>query len=737
MSCRAAWGLCVATGLLASNSAAQSPARADTTNAPPSSITSRALPPGAIDELKRRAAAGDADAEQMLGMAYYYGQIVAQDYQQAFAWALKAATQGNTEASFNVAYMYLNGQGTKKDPAAGFQLYLKLANRGLPNAQSRVGECFAYGIGTTKDLTQSFAWYQKAAMQGDGPAENVIGNCYFQGVGVRKDLNLAFGWYIKAANQNVALAQLAVGEGYFYGNGTTTDPVRAVAWYQKAAIQGNNEAMIRLGICYLNGTGTPVDLKKGFTYLMKAAGTNGYAAYWVAYCYSKGLFVSRDPVWAYAWGLHASAMTKSDDLSKFMAWLKPTLTPDQLRQGEGLLSELERMINGQVQPLDTGFSFLKGKSSLISFEDASGFILIPVQTQDKAPAFLMFDTGSDCSMLSDRFAAEMGLKANTYIPVSGIGASVELGAISDKTDFAIPGVTFHNARWTITPHFDFDIYVGRPVVGILGMDLIENLVVTINFSDHTVEFTQGDAFKAPDATFTCLPLTMREHGLRPMVQATFINNQAEATGPFLIDSGDVGCASLTKFFQDTNPAFKPRPLASSGASGLGGIMRYFTTVCSALVLGEHTLPHPIVDLERDTQGIQASGSGTIGNIIWRRFDLILDFPHQKMYLRKNSHFSDPYHEGSAGMHVVALGTDYKTLTVREVLPDTPAFRAGFQTDDVVVKLDELGSAPLTIDKVYFLLHQPGTYHFTVKRRDQMLPLVLEIKDPLIGNPDAK
>ena len=71
----------------------------------------------ALADLKKRAAAGDATAQFELGVLYYYGQGVAQDYGQAAAWWKKAAAQGHAQAQFNLGVLYGNGQGVPKNNA--------------------------------------------------------------------------------------------------------------------------------------------------------------------------------------------------------------------------------------------------------------------------------------------------------------------------------------------------------------------------------------------------------------------------------------------------------------------------------------------------------------------------------------------------------------------------------------------------------------------------------------------
>ena len=56
--------------------------------------------------LVKKAEKGDAQAQYDLGEAYYQGNNVEQDYEQAFEWYKTSAAKGNLDAIFSVGYMY-------------------------------------------------------------------------------------------------------------------------------------------------------------------------------------------------------------------------------------------------------------------------------------------------------------------------------------------------------------------------------------------------------------------------------------------------------------------------------------------------------------------------------------------------------------------------------------------------------------------------------------------------------
>ena len=50
-------------------------------------------------------------AQHNLGLLYFHGRGVAQNYQQAAAWFQKAADQGYADSQFNLGIMYAEGLG--------------------------------------------------------------------------------------------------------------------------------------------------------------------------------------------------------------------------------------------------------------------------------------------------------------------------------------------------------------------------------------------------------------------------------------------------------------------------------------------------------------------------------------------------------------------------------------------------------------------------------------------------
>ena len=232
----------------------------------------------AVDCFRQAAEQGFTPAQYFLGECYYYGRGVTQDYAQAVSWYRKAAEQGDTAAQFRLGFCYESGRGVSKDYAQAADWYRKAAEQGYASAQCNLGYSYQYGQGVTQDYAQAISWYRKAAEQGYAAAQNNLGYCYKYGQGVTQDYAQAISWYRKAAEQGNAAAQNNLGYCYKIGQGVTKDYAQAANWYRKAAEQGNATAQYNLGVCYEYGQGVSKDYAQAVSwYRMAAERGDGFA----------------------------------------------------------------------------------------------------------------------------------------------------------------------------------------------------------------------------------------------------------------------------------------------------------------------------------------------------------------------------------------------------------------------------------------------------------------------------
>ena len=116
-----------------------------------------------------------------LGLAYYEGNSVPQDYEKSFSLFKRAADQDYAPAKYDLGTMYYEGIGVEQDYKKAMQWYLLAADQDLDMAQLNIGGLYENGYGVPQDYDKAFEWYQKAADQGNQEASNRIGKLVMNG----------------------------------------------------------------------------------------------------------------------------------------------------------------------------------------------------------------------------------------------------------------------------------------------------------------------------------------------------------------------------------------------------------------------------------------------------------------------------------------------------------------------------------------------------------------------------
>lgn len=125
----------------------------------------------AYKEILPLAKAGNTDAEHLLGLMYYMGRGVPQDYKEALFWHRKAALKGKADAQYVVGAMYYTGNAVIQDHKEAVTWFRKAAEQGHPDAQQVLGLMYRYHIGgMPQDNVLAYMLWNLAAAGGSSNA---------------------------------------------------------------------------------------------------------------------------------------------------------------------------------------------------------------------------------------------------------------------------------------------------------------------------------------------------------------------------------------------------------------------------------------------------------------------------------------------------------------------------------------------------------------------------------------
>ena len=140
-------------------------------------------------------------------------------------WYRNKAEQGLAYAQFSLGMMYYNGEGIEQDYAQALKWFRKA------------------------DIQRHFIalkWIRKLAGKEFTDAQYYLGVKYEKCIEVGKISRNAIKWYSKAAEQGHIQAQFNLGMMYYLGQGEWQDKVESYNWFTIAAVNGNEYSKNRL-----------------------------------------------------------------------------------------------------------------------------------------------------------------------------------------------------------------------------------------------------------------------------------------------------------------------------------------------------------------------------------------------------------------------------------------------------------------------------------------------------------
>lgn len=209
---------------------------------------------------------------------------------------------------------------------------------------------------------------------------------------------------------------------------------------------------------------------------------------------------------------------------------------------------------------------------------------------------------------------------------------------------------------------------GEPVDGILGMDVLQQFAISIDFDLGKVEMLSH----VDEAAGQQVRVEYRNHRL-PTIQAILPDGKSAS---FMVDTGFNSTGMLqTDRFDDLNQAGLISDVSVGRRQTLFGKTRHQIGTLSGLALAGS---QP-TSLTFDRGNYNAIGLGLLS-----RYQVTFDFPRRVAYLKRGLRFGSTDLRDLSGMHIVRDGDH---VVIEQVDRGSAADHAGLQAGDILVTID--------------------------------------------------
>ncbi|HLZ74083.1 aspartyl protease family protein [Phenylobacterium sp.] len=306
-------------------------------------------------------------------------------------------------------------------------------------------------------------------------------------------------------------------------------------------------------------------------------------------------------------------------------------------------------------------------------------IFIPATVEGR-PVELLLDSGAGITALDSSFAKQAGIKAGGSVGVMGVGGSSTM-QLAPNIEIKLGGLTLSHITAGLMDLSGVAYSMGRPLPLILGKEVLNDLVVDIDFQRRKIAFRDPTGFSGPPGA---VRLTLGKHGDNHTIP---VSVEGAAPVPFDFDLGNGSPLIVYGAYRDSAHLLDGKPQSLTLTSGVGGAKPDKMATVSSIALGGVQLasvPAAFPDAGNDALSSDRAG-GNIGLPVFRRFRLVTDYAHNAIWLTPNaSAMAEPFPKRRSGL-VVSQNGD--RLKVEQVAPGSPAAWAGWKEGVEIVAID--------------------------------------------------
>lgn len=416
------------------------------------------------------------------------------------------------------------------------------------------------------------------------------------------------------------------------------------------------------------------------------------------------------------------------------------------------------------------FEIKDANKVVIPFKLINNLIFIPINVNGAELTFLL-DTGVAETTIFSLENKELRLSPLEKMRFSGLGGSASIEGFKSDHNLGKIGKNFRNDSFTLfiilDQDFNISSHVGIPVNGIIGYHFFKNHPVVIDYASKKITvYKDGELFRKKIKKFTELPISIERN--KPYIFADVEMTNERKNSKLLIDLGNSDAIwlfpTLIKNFVYNRPN-----IDDFLGRGFNGDIYGKRSRIHNFYLGDFKFEKPLTAMpdEFSIQHVSLVGErkGSIGGDILRRFTAAFDYSNQKIYLKKNGNYNDPFHFNMSGLdfqqdgmqwekdmvnleskkkdntgtgvEVINNSLQYKFVlkplfSIAGVRKGSPAEKAGLKKGDQLISINGRKTADMTLQKIMEMMksEEGKIINMLIVRKNQELTLSFTLEDPI-------
>ncbi len=350
-----------------------------------------------------------------------------------------------------------------------------------------------------------------------------------------------------------------------------------------------------------------------------------------------------------------------------------------------------------------------------SFEFINNLIIIPLIINDSDSLYFILDTGLNVSILTELSMGDsLALNYTKQVKLGGLGEGESIDALhSYGNTFQISGVRgdFQHLYIILQNVFNLSSMLGTRVHGLIGYNLFKDFIVEIDYEKKKLTLHRPETYKMrSNRRSLTMPIILDK--TKPYIYATIVQkDDTRIRVKLLLDTG----ASHALWLDiNSDPDLKKPEFVRSSYLGMGlnGEISGEIGRIYGLEINHFHFKEPIAVFPDSNSAAAAFGvdgrNGSLGNEILRRFNQIIDYPHNQITLTPNKFYKDPFKVNRTGIEIIAPIPGFSYFTISSVRKESPGKNAGLKPGDILESVNMKQVSNLSIEEVYSIFEgKPG------------------------------
>lgn len=273
----------------------------------------------------------------------------------------------------------------------------------------------------------------------------------------------------------------------------------------------------------------------------------------------------------------------------------------------------------------------------LPFEYVANEIVVRARVNNKTDLRFILDTGASQSVLDKGIADRFGPYSTSNFSITAGSKAVPLSYTTLQA-ISLGDITLNNVPVLITDLSSFAKAMGERPAGLIGANILRRFLVTIDFRDKKVVFSDPRRVTVPE-------------------NAVIVPSSPSFAATALVVAGKLDGKHNFNFLVDTGAAFNNLPpsaakpwlsvpvLPVGQVFGIDGQKVSIGAIrLKSLTLGSLTMKNPVFALAPESVAggagglFAASSIGILGNPIWSRFRLTIDYRNERLMLERLPEF---------------------------------------------------------------------------------------------------